>query len=181
MTKSTVPPELVWSRRGLQVSCPAYTAVELASGDDGGAIIDLALHSRMATLDEMLAAMRAMPNRVGNRRRSELLRDSRDAPWSELERIGHRLLRQRRISGWTTNAPINTRAGRYHADVLFRRARLIVEFDGWEFHSDRDAFENDRRRRNELVLAGYTVLNFTWKQVTEDPEWVADCILRALD
>jgi hypothetical protein len=41
-----------------------------------------------------------------------------DIPWSELERMGHRLLRQRRITGWRTNVRVSTRAGDgYYADV----------------------------------------------------------------
>ncbi|GAB3914854.1 hypothetical protein GCM10011575_40660 [Microlunatus endophyticus] len=180
VVNSTVPPELTWLRSGLRMSNPAYTAVELAADDDGPAVIDRALRSRQATLSAMTAALAAMRGRRGNGTRLQILQDSRDQPWSELERLGHRLLRQKRITGWRTNVWVDTRGGGYFADVLFRRARLIVEFDGWEFHSDREAFENDRRRRNELVLAGYTVLNFTWRQVSDDPEWVIDCITRAL-
>ena len=47
-------------------------------------------------------------------------------------------------------------------------------------HGTRESFENDRRRRNELELAGYTVLNFTWRQLVDDPDWVIDCVLRGL-
>lgn len=180
VVNSTVPHELTWLRSGLRITNPAYTAVELAVEDDGPSIIDRALHSRQATLAAMKTALCAMQGRRGNQVRAQLLEDSRDEPWSELERRGHRLLRQRRITGWRTNVWVETMNGGYFVDVLFRRARLVVEFDGWEFHGDREAFEHDRRRRNELVLAGYTVLNFTWRQVTEDPEWVIDCIRRAL-
>jgi hypothetical protein len=54
------------------------------------------------------------------------------------------------------------------------------EIDGWETHGTRLAFEEDRRRRNRLVLAGYTVLNFTYRQLVDEPEWVIACIRRAL-
>lgn len=173
--KISVPPELLWRRGTVGITCPAYTAVELADADDGGDIIDRALRSRQTTLDQLWQAFGAMPGRPGNKLRAEVLRDSRDQPWSELERLGHRLLR-RRFTGWQANAWVLTAGGGYFVDVLFLRSRLIVEFDGWEFHHDRQAFEDDRRRRNELVLAGYTVLNFTWLQVTEDPDWVLRAI-----
>ncbi|WP_195909079.1 endonuclease domain-containing protein [Microlunatus sp. Gsoil 973] len=180
VVNSTVPPEMIWVRTGLRVSSPAYTAVELAADEDGPEIIDRALRSRQAGLDGMWSAFRSLRRRRGNARRLEVLRDSRDMPWSELERAGHRLLRKRRMTGWRTNVWIQTRHGGYFVDLLFGRARLVVEFDGWEYHGDRVAFENDRRRRNELVAAGYTVLNFTWRQVTEEPDWVIWCILAAL-
>ncbi|WP_210414856.1 endonuclease domain-containing protein [Microlunatus elymi] len=75
---------------------------------------------------------------------------------------------------------VRTANGGYPVDILFRRERVIVEFDGYAYHSDRAAFERDRARRNELVLAGYTVLNFTWAQLCDRPEWVINCIRRAL-
>jgi very-short-patch-repair endonuclease len=57
---------------------------------------------------------------------------------------------------------------------------VIIEFDGWEFHSSRAAFERDRFQRNELELAGYLVLNFTRQQLVQRPDWVLGCIRRAL-
>jgi very-short-patch-repair endonuclease len=88
----------------------------------------------------------------------------------------HLLLWQAGIIGWTTNAWVLG----YRADVLFKAARLIVEVDGWEFHRTREAFEADRWRRNELELAGYLVLNVTWRHIVEQPRWVIDCIVRGL-
>jgi very-short-patch-repair endonuclease len=178
--RTRIPPEMQYKASGVPVTTPAYTAVDLAAGADGGDIIDRVLRSRKATLATLHEALAAMPRRAGNSTRSRLLRDSRDAPWSELERRGHRLLRKHGITGWRTNAWVDTADGGAYADVIFEAERLIVEFDGWEFHSGREAFESDRRRRNELVLAGYTVLNFTWQQVVDDPDWVISCIRRAL-
>lgn len=175
-----LPPEFVVRRGGLALTSPAMTAVDLAADEDGGNAIDAALRTRSATLDLMWQAFAAQPNRIGNQRRRQLLHDSRDRPWSECERELHRLLRRNRIRGWRTNAWTPAGIGGYYPDVVFRAARLIVEADGWEFHSSREAFEADRRRRNELVLAGYVVLNFTWRQITEEPDWVIGCIRQAL-
>lgn len=35
--------------------------------------------------------------------------------------------------------------------------------DGRAFHSSDEAFERDRERRNDLEVAGWMVLNVTWK------------------
>jgi very-short-patch-repair endonuclease len=35
-------------------------------------------------------------------------------------------------------------------------------------------------RQNALALEGWTILRFTWRQVTQDPEYVADTLRRAL-
>lgn len=114
--------------------------------------------------------------RRGNEARRVLLHDSRDEPWSEAEREGHRLLRRAGLRGWQTNQEV---AG-YRVDVLFRSRRLVLEIDGWAFHGGRQAFEDDRVRRNHLVLAGYTVLNVTWRQLESQPAWVLQCVQRAL-
>jgi very-short-patch-repair endonuclease len=47
------------------------------------------------------------------------------------------------------------------ADFAWPHRRVIVEIDGFEFHSDRDAFVRDRRRQNLVVNEGWRVLRFT--------------------
>ena len=165
----------------LRLSSTPLTAVDLAGETEGGDAIDNALRSGQATLNQLWDAFAACPDRPGNQRRAQLLRDSRDRPWSRAERRLHRLLRRHRITGWVTNYPVHLPNGSdYSPDVLFRSCKVIVEFDGYAFHSDRHSFNADRLRRNELELAGYLVLNFTWQQLTERPDWVISCIRRAL-
>jgi very-short-patch-repair endonuclease len=65
------------------------------------------------------------------------------------------------------------RAGGAEADFLWRERRLIVEVDGRDVHTTRRAFERDRRRDQRLVLAGWRVLRFTWRQVLFEPAYVA--------
>ena len=64
----------------------------------------------------------------------------------------------------------------YQADFLWRAERLIAETDGRAFHSHRRAFEHDRLRDQRLILAGFTVVRFTWRQVGDDPRRVANAI-----
>lgn len=49
-------------------------------------------------------------------------------------------------------------------DVIIGR-RLVVEIDGAQFHTGREAFERDRRRDALLVARGYRVLRFSYRQV----------------
>jgi very-short-patch-repair endonuclease len=44
--------------------------------------------------------------------------------------------------------------------------------DGWAWHHDAEAFRRDRQRQNVLVLAGWTVLRFTWSDLTHRPDRV---------
>lgn len=61
-------------------------------------------------------------------------------------------------------------ANTYYLDVAFRRARLALEIDGFAHHSSREAFEHDRARQNQLMLAGWTVLRYTWPTLEHHPE-----------
>lgn len=61
--------------------------------------------------------------------------------------------------------------GRFIArlDLAFPAARVAVEYDGRAVHERAEVFVHDRRRQNELVAAGWTVLRFT----SEDLRWGA--------
>jgi very-short-patch-repair endonuclease len=69
--------------------------------------------------------------------------------------------------------------GGAEADFVYARRRLIVEVDGRDPHTTRQAFESDRRRDQQLALLGWRVIRFTWRQVMHDPRYVA-ATLRAL-
>jgi very-short-patch-repair endonuclease len=52
---------------------------------------------------------------------------------------------------------------------------VAVEVDGWAWHTDPERFRRDRQRQNALVLAGWTVLRFTWHDLTHRPtEMIAE-------
>lgn len=68
---------------------------------------------------------------------------------------------------------VNRRIGPYRVDFVWPGERLVVETDSWSYHSDRSAFESDRRRDRELRRRGYVVLRFTYREVTEEPDAVA--------
>lgn len=67
----------------------------------------------------------------------------------------------------------------YRADFLWRGHRLIVETDGHAAHGTRRAFERDRERDQRLMRAGWRVVRFSYRQITREPERVAET-LRAL-
>ncbi|MBO9578986.1 MAG: DUF559 domain-containing protein [Microbacteriaceae bacterium] len=45
--------------------------------------------------------------------------------------------------------------------------RLVIEVDGYEFHSDREAFESDRERDRRLAALGYIVIRVTYRQLQD--------------
>jgi very-short-patch-repair endonuclease len=61
-------------------------------------------------------------------------------------------------------------------DFAWRDAGLSVEVDGYRYHRSPTSFESDRERDVILALAGWTVLRFTWTQLTTRPKWVARAV-----
>ena len=64
------------------------------------------------------------------------------------------------------------RSGGYLLDFAFVEKMVAVEVDGWAWHSDAVRFRRDRQRQNTLVLGGWTVLRFTWHDLTQRPDGV---------
>ena len=65
-------------------------------------------------------------------------------------------------------------------DLAFPDLRLAIEIDGWAWHHNPERFQEDRRRQNALVAAGWTVLRFTWADLVERPEQVLATVVRTL-
>jgi very-short-patch-repair endonuclease len=174
----SIPHDLVMERTGLRFTVPALTALDQIPhrGGDG---IDRALRSRMTTLAQMREVFNRTPGRRGNHDRRLILLDSRDEPWSAAERLAHRVLREAGITGWRANVRVESPGGVYFLDIAFRDSPVAIEIDSREFHGD-GQFESDRRRGNELLLAGRLVPHFTWRMLTEEPAMVVRTIRRAL-
>jgi very-short-patch-repair endonuclease len=75
---------------------------------------------------------------------------------------------------------LNVQLGRYEVDFLWRDQGLIVEVDGFAFHSSRVAFERDRLRDAELQAHGWRVIRVTWRQIAHQPEAVVALLAAAL-
>jgi very-short-patch-repair endonuclease len=65
-------------------------------------------------------------------------------------------------------------------DFVYEHRRLVVEVSGHEFHASRDQLARDALRRNQLQLAGYRVLEFTYDQIVREPHAVIGLLAEAL-
>jgi hypothetical protein len=75
------------------------------------------------------------------------------------------------------------RIGRYRADfaILHGRKKVVVEVDGYTYHSSREAFANDRYREVEIVLKGWVPLRFTASDAMYDVARCVDKIVEYLE
>lgn len=68
----------------------------------------------------------------------------------------------------------------YHPDLADPLRALAIEANSWGFHAGRAEHDADCVRYNALVVAGWTVLRFTWEQVMFSPEVVVRTVRAAL-
>lgn len=74
----------------------------------------------------------------------------------------------------------NVRIGGMEVDFLWRGERLVVEVDGFAFHSSARRFEQDRSRDSRLAARGLQVIRVTWHQLVNEPEAVLVRFAQAL-
>lgn len=170
-----IPDQLLVERDGLTLTRPALTVLDLIP-ELGADAVDEALRRRVVTLGQLQSALALTPSRRGNRLRREILLDSRDSPWSRLERAAHRLLREARIKGWEANHQVIVDGVVYYLDLAWPKRMVAVELDGFAFHGDKDAFHADRRRDARLSAAGWHVLRFSAETMPD----MADAVSAAL-
>ena len=144
-------------RNGIPVTNPTRTLHDLAA---------------VLTFDELERAHREalilrLPLRLDGTRRPAVRELLVDRPTkTELERRFRRFLRQRRLPLPETNQ----RMPFGEADCVWRAQRLVVELDGYDVHRSRSAFERDRLRDREALLAGWRVIRVTWRQLRDHPD-----------
>ena len=144
-------------------------------------MVDRALQRGWTTCGELKRRVHQFAGRHGAPRLARLMEIVVGDARSAAERVAAQLLRRARIGGWVGNAAIYDATGLIgYGDIVFRAARLVVEIDGWAFHSDHERFQRDRTRQNRLVAAGWTVLRFTWSDLHDRPDSFVSAVRNAL-
>jgi hypothetical protein len=173
----------VVQRDGMRVTTVERTAVDLARLlplPEGVALMDSALRLGvpLGRLQQRSAAARGPGSRALGR--AVALADPRSE--SFLESSCRAILAAAGLAPERTQLWVHGPGGRRLARVDFAwpSYRVVVELDGFAFHSGRERYRSDRRRINALGLAGWLVLRFSWEDVVGNPHAVVSAVRRAL-
>jgi Protein of unknown function (DUF559) len=179
-------------RVGLRVTAPARTLIDFAaesSRREAELALDRALGARLTSRTAIREAIARCPSRAGVAVLTSLLDPERPSSVtaSRPEELLLALIRRAHLPEPEANVPLGDphserELERYRPDLLWRRQKVVVEFDSWLHHSGHRAFRSDRRRDVEMRIAGWTVIRVTWADLTEEPErvlvWVATALAR---
>lgn len=176
---TTVAPIDVRRHRGVDLTSVARTIYDMAAERpvaDLEQAVAVAERRGLTTASQLRGVLDRYPSRQGATRLQAVLAADRAMTRSSGERRLLELLRDARIE----KPLVNARVLGYELDFLWPAARLVVELDGYRFHSDRVSFEADRRRDATLIAHGYRVLRFTGRQLNDEPLAVVARIAQAL-
>lgn len=167
-------------RDGIPVTSPARTLYDLADSGRARTVeraLARALRRELTSQDELTTLVTRHAGRPGAARLRSLLGGA-PPPFvrSEAEERFLTMVQEARLP----KPEVNVRLGPFEADFHWPAQRLVVEIDGYEFHSSRAAFERDRERDAELAARGLRVMRITWRQLTRERDAVLVRLARTL-
>jgi hypothetical protein len=177
--RADLRPEEIRRVRGVLVTSPLRTVLDIARSlplAHAVAIADSLARKRLVSSRELLrtaSAMPAGPGRTAVRKVAALLDPLSGSVFESITRVSMAIAG---LPAPTTQLNIYDTAGEWVARVDFAwpDLRVVLECDGFEFHSSRASFESDRRRWNALTRAGWRVIAVTWHDVVNDPTYLVE-------
>ena len=165
---------------GIPVTTVPRAILDLAAGESTDVVENLLRESEFLRLTDRLSLpdlLERYPGKRGSRKVRIALKRLREEPpgrrRSRLEERFAPFLRLHRLPLPRFNDWILLGTKRYQVDCHWPELRQIVELDGWEAHSTRTAFRDDRARDRRLVAAGNTITHITWNQLDDEAEEIA--------
>jgi very-short-patch-repair endonuclease len=161
-------PDEVTVLDGIPVTTPARTLLDIAETMTSREVeqaLATAYRKGLVTPKEMREMVERHPRHRGAPLLQRLL-DAEGSPAFTRSKAEETLF-EIIVSARLPRPELNVKVLGHEVDFLWRKARVVAEVDGYEFHSSLASFAADRRRDAELAAAGYRVLRFTWEDVTD--------------
>jgi very-short-patch-repair endonuclease len=174
-------------RNGIPTTPPARTLLDLGAVVPLGRVhlaLDDARRRRLVTWDDLLATLVAHARR--GRGGVAKLRAILDEHFGEVavtdsgfERLVVARLVQAGLPTPMLQHEVVVDGRTFRLDLAYPDRRVAIELDG-SVHLRRDVWEADHARQNALVLAGWVVLRFTWRDYLERAPFLVAEVRRAL-
>lgn len=171
----TLPAADATTHRGIAVTAPARTLVDLAAVLPIRAVeraVDEAHFLHLLQNRSMDETLERNAPRLGARRLATLLERHEPGSTRTRSELEERFLTLCASHG-LPRPRVNTVVEGFEVDFLWPSAGVIVETDGYAAHARHTTLERDHERDRCLRGAGYEVLRFTWRQVVARDAWVA--------
>jgi very-short-patch-repair endonuclease len=181
---TTLAPRDICRRNGLVVTTRARSIVDAAAVMSPAVVVKIAQEwmahrlLRVADLEEVLGRV---PHRTNA---GELRRLLANAEIGESDSVAEadlgRILQRAGMPPVLHHVVTTALGSTFELDWSYPNERLGLELDGYGVHlRSVDAFDNDRFRRNELEIAGWTILNFTSRMCRRRRSLIVDQVRRA--
>jgi hypothetical protein len=182
--RADVDPVDIHLVHGIRVTSPNRTIVDVArfgSIESAVCVADGYLRRRLTTQASLQSYARSLSGR--GRPAAIKVADLADPhAASVFESLTRLVLRGSGLRPPVSQYTIHSGDGEWigRVDFAWPEARLVLECDGFEYHSSWDAFNRDRRRWNALNRAGWRVVLVTWHDVVNDPAYVVRAVAHHL-
>lgn len=153
-------------------------AWRFAAPNDRRDLLYEALWARVCTWRQLRNEVARAPRISGRRDLERVLDWFAAGATSPLEvRARRETFRDARFRDFEWQVALRVGTRRATADMLHRRAMLIVELDGDRYHSSPKDRNADRNRDVDLAAAGYLTVRFGWDDIVRRPAWCRDKLL----
>lgn len=165
----TLGTEDAWMHRGVPVTTPARTLVDLAAMLSLDALSTAAHQAGIRYRTTPAHVSAELTKRPAARGRANLEIVIGRRALVTLSRLERRFLRVLREAHLRRPDETNRPAGGRRVDCRWHDPPLTVELDSFTFHNSRHAFERDRRREREAYARGDQFRRYTYGDVFESP------------
>lgn len=166
---------------GRPTTTPSWTAVEVARSlrrPRALATLDAALRSRSCDARQLCAAAEQQAGKRGIVMTRELIPLATPKAESPMESEARLVMIDGGLPPDVLQYRIVDRNARiWRVDFAWPDHKVAVEYDGFDWHSDRDAFSRDRHKRAALQEMGWSVLSI----VSEDVRYRSRDMLRRIE
>jgi len=175
-------PRDIWIRKGLPVTSPARTLLDLAATATDRrleVVFDRGITERIVSLAHVRDVLDRAGGHPGRGRLADLVGRENGASAMTASEAAERMLALIKAAGLPM-PEVEFPFGPYELDFYWPAARFVVEVDGYRWHSSRYRFERDRRKDNDLRRADIEVMRVVRREIIERSHGVIADVARSL-